>query len=99
MEQTKEEQTKEEQPSKQSGVGDTKKEDSILNGLDATPEELAVAATRISAVYKGRKAREDVAAKKKALDASKAEASEVEKSKEEPTATPKPESEADKLAE
>jgi len=39
-----------------------------LEGLDASPEELAGAATKIGAVYRGRKARAEVAEKRATLD-------------------------------
>jgi len=44
---------------------------SIIEGLESTPEELSQAATKIGAVYRGKKAREEVAAKKAAIEATK----------------------------
>ena len=46
----------------------------IMAGLDASPEELAGAATKISAVYRGKKAREAIKEKKADLASSKQEA-------------------------
>lgn len=46
--------------------------DNHLDGLEATPEELAGAATKISAVFRGKKAREEVSQLKAELEASKA---------------------------
>ena len=45
-----------------------------MAGLDASPEELAGAATKISAVYRGKKAREAIKEKKADLASSKQEA-------------------------
>jgi type IV secretory pathway VirB10-like protein len=50
----------------------TEQIDNALAGLEATPEELAGAATKISAVFRGKKAREEVSLLKAELEASKA---------------------------
>jgi len=39
-------------------VNENNNEATLIEGLDATPEELAGAATKISAVFRGKKARE-----------------------------------------
>merc|ERR1712166_70356 len=44
-----------------------------IDGLEATPEELAGAATKIGAVYRGRKARAEVAEKRATLGGADAE--------------------------
>ena len=63
------------QPSeKESKMTKEEEEKAIMDGLDATEEELAGAATKISAAFKGRQARRDVAAKKAGIEESKAEA-------------------------
>jgi len=65
-----------------SGANESKPhEDTNLEGLVATPEELSVAATKIGAVYRGKKAREEVAAKRAEVEASKNESQAVEEVK------------------
>ena len=60
----------------------------IMDGLGATEEELAGAATKISAAFKGKKARQAVAEKKANLEDKKDDNLLVEEKKEESKADP-----------
>ena len=54
----------------------------VLEGNDATEEELARAATKIGSVYRGKKAREEVAAKRAALEGDEPKEEEAPEEKE-----------------